>query len=191
MVWSGILLADIRGSGAYSPAPTSEPVDGCAPRDAQHFWEISHGFRINFSAIPLIVLSAPLTAIMSLSTGWIRRRITWLTLCAVLFGLVAPSIAHGLAAITGRVWVEVCSVAGTRRVVLDADTGQTPTQVKSSADCPFCLLQGDSPAPAETSRLVGVEPAVEVIVSLPGLIRPRSVQFVWAAHYTRAPPFFS
>jgi len=128
---------------------------------------------------------------MPLMSGWIRLRITWLTLCAVFFGVVAPSVSHGLASSTGKLWVEVCSPAGTRRVALDIDPSKTPSHVHASADCPFCLLQGDNPTPPEAGRPVIAEPVAVGTASLSSLVRLHPVQFVWAAHYTRAPPSFS
>ena len=124
-------------------------------------------------------------------SGWIRLRITWLTLCAVLFGVVAPSVAHGLTAATGRVWVEVCSVEGTRRIALDIESGKTPTQVNVTADCPFCLLQGDGPTPPEAGRSGIAEQSAIGTASLSSHVRLHPAQFVWAAHYARAPPSFS
>ena len=149
--------------------------------------------KINFTAISPETRVAALTSStdLPLTSVWIRLRITWLTLCAVLFGVVAPSVAHGLTAATGRVWVEVCSVEGTRRVALDIESGQTPAQVNASADCPFCLLQGDNPIPPEANRPVIAELVTAATASLFSLVRLYPAQFVWAAHYTRAPPSFS
>ncbi len=126
---------------------------------------------------------------MSLMSGWLRRRVTWLTLCAVLFGAIAPAVAHGLA--TDKAWIDICSFGGTKRIALDTDSGQAPAQTMASGECPFCLLHNDIPTlPASevSARFSDIPSAVVSCTVQDGL---RHLQSLWSAHHSRAPPSFS
>jgi len=128
---------------------------------------------------------------MSFLTRWIRLRVAWLTLCAVAFGVVAPSVSHALAMMTGRVWIEVCSAEGTRQLAVEIGSDKIPNQLQASADCPFCLLQGDGPSPIGSVGRAAFQPLAGNAVLPLDSSDSRSFQFVWAAHYSRAPPDFS
>ena len=128
---------------------------------------------------------------MPLMSGWLRRRVTWLTLCAVLFGAIAPAVARGLASVTDTAWIDICSLGGTKRIALDTDSGQAPAQVTASGECPFCLLHNDIPTlPASevSARFSDISSAVVSRTAQDGL---RHIQALWSAHHSRAPPSFS
>lgn len=131
---------------------------------------------------------------MSISKG-LRQRVAWLALCAVFFAALAPSISHFLASAThGKIWVEICSLYGPKRMALDlgADKDKTPGhQASSMSHCPFCRLQNDLPvlptlANLSTFALTFDEAIPESIASAP----PRA-RFIRTAHLTRAPPSIS
>lgn len=122
---------------------------------------------------------------------WFRRRITWLTLCALLFGVTAPAFARAMASATGKVWIEICGVEGTKRIALDLDSGQTPAKAMATGDCPFCLLHNDVStlaAPVEIGRFADVPLVVAACADENATWR---LQFLWSAHLSRAPPSFS
>lgn len=120
--------------------------------------------------------------------GFLPLRITWLMLCAVLFGAAAPSVSHVLAtANPANAWVEVCSVGGPKRLALNLPT-KPAMPTANAAHCPFCLLEHHVPSlpPAtgglriasQTGSAVRAEPPV-----LLAIIKP-----VRLTGQSRAPP---
>jgi len=57
---------------------------------------------------------------------WFHQQATSLALCVVLFGALAPAISHSLASATGSTWVEICSVTGPKRMMLDTGSPLAP-----------------------------------------------------------------
>lgn len=115
---------------------------------------------------------------------------------AILLASLAPSISHALAAAHGNseVWVEICSVTGSRMVKLD--TGELPDPAKPEpaashvANCLYCLTHaGSFGLPPETRLVI---PVLSLETDHPPLYfsSPRPL-FIWAAGQARAPPAFS
>lgn len=79
------------------------------------------------------------------SHTYCHTSLIWLMAALVLFAALAPMISKVLAsngAGAGGVWVEVCSVSGTKLFELRAVTGLTDEPVGIEvAHCPFCLPQ--------------------------------------------------
>ncbi|MBK8768286.1 MAG: DUF2946 family protein [Burkholderiaceae bacterium] len=64
----------------------------------------------------------------------------------MLFAALAPSLSHLLAASQGRTWAEICATGGiVRKAVLPDPGDEAPPVAIAGADCPYCLVQGDSP----------------------------------------------
>jgi len=70
-----------------------------------------------------------------------RTIILWLATLAILWGMLAPSLASTFAANQGKTWIEVCMSAGTRLVALDLDTGSDADDkaVHPGMHCPACV----------------------------------------------------
>jgi hypothetical protein len=125
-----------------------------------------------------------------ISTRFLNLRITWLLLCAVLFGALAPSIAQARATSpAGNNWVALCSVSGSKRLVFALPGKHAPLDhVAAGVHCPFCLVQHHTPVlPADSAdrllpRLGGS--AVQSATALTRIFsRPQ-----WPVWHSRAPP---
>lgn len=121
---------------------------------------------------------------------------TWLALVAVLAMALLPTLSHALAFSQGdqRVWAEICTPQGMKRVAVDSTAGEaaTATDPATSAaghleHCPYCTLS----APA-----VGLPPAPHAVPvfsaaaeHLPPSWRhaPRTL-WAWGSAQPRAPP---
>lgn len=122
-----------------------------------------------------------------------RSIILWLAALAVLWGMLAPSLASNQAS-QGKTWIEVCLSAGTRLVALDLDTGSDAGDkaVHPGMHCPACVsrynLQYDL-------AIVGHPPGSLVLLDTPleALLRPHGPVLLAAStfrtdHRSRAPP---
>jgi hypothetical protein len=122
---------------------------------------------------------------------WFYRYATLFTLCAVLFGALAPSLGHAAKNHSKKILVEICNAQGLSVVALDAENNQVPGQAEVNASCPLCVLQNDQPTIPESSatsqRSATRVDSVSVNTST---LEPPSA-LIWAAHYTRAPPRLS
>lgn len=125
-----------------------------------------------------------------------RRLLTvWIALLAVLFGALAPSVSHALAAQRGGTarWAELCGVNGVKRVLVAAETPQAPQRdllQHHVEHCPYCATHGGAvalPPPAAISfAVIGGR---DVYPSL--YYRAPAPLFPWSAARPRGPPAVS
>ncbi|WP_231973199.1 MULTISPECIES: DUF2946 domain-containing protein [Ralstonia] len=120
---------------------------------------------------------------------------TWIVCFAVLLAALAPFISFALSATKGAddLWVQVCSVKGSRLIKVEGEqssTSSAPAKSIPTEHCPFCFTHAGA---------VGLPPAAEFHLPLlngtpmrPVLYyqSPRPL-FVWAAPQSRAPPSLS
>lgn len=73
-----------------------------------------------------------------------RSIILWLASLAILWGMLAPSLASN-GANQGKTWIEVCMSVGTGLVALELDTGSAAGDkvVHPGMHCPACVSQFD------------------------------------------------
>lgn len=117
---------------------------------------------------------------------FLKRRTlhVWIALMAVLFGALAPSISHALAASRNtQAWGEICSAAGTVKKS-PSDTLQHHLE-----HCPYCATQGASSglpptAPAPLAIVAGHDFYPPLFYTAPAPL------FSWAAAHPRGPPAF-
>ncbi|MES2770801.1 MAG: DUF2946 family protein [Pseudomonadota bacterium] len=146
-----------------------------------------------------------------LTPKWFNRSLVWLLLCALSFAALAPSTAGSLVPLIARwlganqqtLWVNVCSVAGNRRVALNLAVAQTSEQQnvvvqsrpspRSTPDllmphCPLCLLQSALLAlpGSDSLAVLTLRPLAFTVPSAPAPIA--SSGRVTSAHRARAPP---
>lgn len=115
-----------------------------------------------------------------------RSIILWLAALAILWGMLAPSLASS----QGKTWIEVCMSAGTRLVALDLDTDSAGGDklVHPGMHCPACVSQYDL-------AIVSHPPGSLVLLDTPlvAALRPHG-SAPWPAstfhtdHRSRAPP---
>ncbi|AWL04953.1 DUF2946 domain-containing protein [Massilia oculi] len=122
-----------------------------------------------------------------------RSIILWLAALAILWGMLAPSLASNFAsprADQGKTWIEVCMSAGARLVALDADTGNAGSDeaVHPGMHCPACVSLYDL-------AIVGHPPGSLVLLDTPldAALRPHGPALPPAStfrsdHRSRAPP---
>ncbi|WP_313165609.1 DUF2946 family protein [Massilia oculi] len=115
-----------------------------------------------------------------------RSIILWLAALAILWGMLAPSLASS----QGKTWIEVCMSVGTRLVALDLDTGSAAGDkvVHPGMHCPACVSQFDL-------AIVGHPPGSLVLLdtTLVAALRPhgsalRPASTFCSDHRSRAPP---
>ncbi|MDY0964699.1 DUF2946 family protein [Massilia sp. CFBP9026] len=118
-----------------------------------------------------------------------RSIILWLAALAILWGMLAPSLASNPAN-PGKTWIEVCMSAGTRLVALDLDTGSAGSDkaVHPGMHCPACVSQYDLAIVAHPpGSLVLLDTPLEAIQRPHGpALRPAST--FRTDHRSRAPP---
>ena len=122
-----------------------------------------------------------------------RSIILWLAALAILWGMLAPSLASNPAS-QGKTWIEVCMSAGTRLVALDLDTGGAGSDkaVHSGMHCPACVskynLQYDLAIVAHPpGSLVLLDTPLEAI-QRPHRPALRPASTFRTDHRSRAPP---
>lgn len=71
-----------------------------------------------------------------------RTILLWLAALAILWSMLAPSLAATQAQ-QGKTWIEVCMSVGARLVALDLDTGSAGSDkaVHPGMHCPACVSQ--------------------------------------------------
>jgi len=115
-----------------------------------------------------------------------RSIILWLAALAILWGMLAPSLASS----QGKTWIEVCMSAGTRLMALDLDTDSAAGDklVHPGMHCPACVSQYDL-------AIVGHPPGSLVLLDTPlvAALRPHGPALRLAStfrndHRSRAPP---
>lgn len=118
-----------------------------------------------------------------------RSLILWLAALAILWGMLAPSLAAAQAQ-QGKNWIDVCMSAGARLVALDPDTGSAGSDkaVHPGMHCPACVSQYDL-------AIVGHPPGSLVLLDTPlqSILRPHGsalppVSTFRSDHRCRAPP---
>ena len=123
-----------------------------------------------------------------------RRLIAWIASFAILLSALAPSISHAVAVAKGEnsLWVEVCSVAGSKLVKIDeaGDPASPAKKPMSMEHCPFCFTHAGM-----TGILSGIAVVLPVVAGKPVLPplyyqSPRPL-FSWAPAQSRAPPVLS
>lgn len=125
-------------------------------------------------------------------SGWLHRRLTWLALCAMVFGALAPSISKWLATSQGIAWIEVCSAQGTKRIAVDLNGKQTPeAPAMADSHCGYCLLQQHSPFVPTVPAAWDFAPVPSDRLALGSGGTTIFKRFIRDAHPTRAPPAFS
>jgi len=124
-----------------------------------------------------------------------RSIILWLAALAILWGMLAPTIASTFApnpAHQGKTWIEVCMSAGTRLIALDpggvGDDAGKDKAVHPGMHCPACVSQYDLAVVAHPpGTLMLLDAPVERILRLHGPTLPPAAA-IHAAHRSRAPP---
>ena len=120
--------------------------------------------------------------------------IIWLMALLVLFAALAPTVSRIMASndVVGGIWVEVCSVSGTKLVQVDTQEGSTEQPASIQVDhCPFCLPQFQFRAvPALGIALPAGQSACESVLRLP-VIAPTHAHNQWRPDRSRAPPAIS
>lgn len=125
-----------------------------------------------------------------------QRLFAWLAAFAMMLGALAPALSQAMTR-EGGGWIELCSAAGTHRVLLDAATYAAYAEPGSQDDsgqreigldaCPYCLAHAGSvglpPQPADT--LATPRPAEHFP---PLFYRAPQPLFAWTAASPRAPP---
>jgi hypothetical protein len=121
-------------------------------------------------------------------TRFTRHLTAWIACMTMLFAAMAPSIAQAMSAARGNAWTEVCTVAGTKLVKLDAQPADPATeQSLHLKHCPFCATHADVAAPFPASSIA--IPALDAPNAYPALFyqshRPLAI---WRTAQSRAPP---
>jgi Protein of unknown function (DUF2946) len=78
------------------------------------------------------------------------RKLSWLMLCVMLLGALAPTVSRARAWGQGQAvtWTEVCTTAGTRHIPINAPSDDTPQPGVVQVDhCAFCVLATDRMVP--------------------------------------------
>lgn len=118
-----------------------------------------------------------------------RSIILWLAALAILWGMLAPSLASNGAS-QGKTWIEVCTSVGTRLVALDPDTGSAGSDkaVHPAMHCSACVSQYDLAIVAHPpGSLVLLDTPLERTLRPHGpALRPAST--FRTDHRSRAPP---
>lgn len=115
----------------------------------------------------------------------------WIAMLAILFGALAPTVSHALAAgQSDDSALMLCTVNGYKMIKLPGDDGKAPADAKSMQHCAFCTIHGGADA-------LPASPAVALALSTGRAIypplfysAPRS-QHTWSAAQQRAPPFLA
>lgn len=115
----------------------------------------------------------------------------WLAMLSILFGALAPTVSHAMAAaqpLTEE--VQVCTMAGMVTVVLSkaqSEKSPVPTQDHMFKHCAYCLVHGGAmPAPPVAAFVLPVIPQSKLYPSL--FYRSAAPLFAWTVALSRAPP---
>lgn len=117
---------------------------------------------------------------------------SWIALLGVLFGALAPTVSHALAAATARSdnEVQVCTMEGMKTIVLDpAPAGKFDPRTFDHflEHCPYCALHGGPAAPPPPTRFVFA--LLDLPASHPPLFyRSATTLFSWSPARPRGPP---
>ncbi len=122
-----------------------------------------------------------------------RSIILWLAALAILWGMLAPSLASNFAsprANQGKTWIEVCMSVGTGLVALDLDTGSAAGDkvVHPGMHCPACVSQFDLAIVSHPlGSLVLLDTPLDAALRPHGPALPPTSTFR-SDHRSRAPP---
>ena len=125
-----------------------------------------------------------------------RPIILWLAALAIVWGMLAPSLAPSLASHLatpqGKTWIEVCMSVGTRLVALDVsgsvDGASENKAVHPGMHCPACVSQYDLAVIAHPPGSLALQGApVERVLMPHGSALPPAAG-ARTAHRSRAPP---
>ena len=117
-----------------------------------------------------------------------RSIILWLAALALLWGMLAPSLASTLATPKAKAWIEVCMSVGTRLVALDLDGATEGEAIHPGMHCPACVSQYDLAVIAHPpGSMVLLDAPVERVLGLHGPALPPAAA-IRLDHRSRAPP---
>ena len=119
-----------------------------------------------------------------------RSILLWLAALAIMWGMLAPSLASNPPTHKDNTWIDVCLSVGTRLVALDLDTDSAAGDevAHPGVHCPACLSQDDLALIAHPpGSLVLLDAPFERTLRLHGpALRPASTFLT--DHRSRAPP---
>ncbi len=116
-----------------------------------------------------------------------RSIILWLAALAILWGVLAPSLAQNTATQQGKTWIEVCMSVGTKLVGLDLDKDGGKA-VHPGMHCPACVSQHDLAVVSHPpGSLVLLDTPLERTLRPQGPVLPPASTFR-SDHRSRAPP---
>jgi Protein of unknown function (DUF2946) len=131
-----------------------------------------------------------------------RRLAAWIAFIAMAMSALAPTVSHALRSITGAGagsglpgWVEVCTLAGSKWVKLDAaaDPAQQPSAPQAShtiEHCPYCALHAGLPVWPAAEAVRSWAPVAAAPPAL-GDAPPPSAPPLWRTTPPRGPPRLS
>lgn len=115
----------------------------------------------------------------------------WIAMLAVLFGALAPTVSHALAAAAPQSpQMQICTMDGIRSMAMDmGDTADTPTSMADHMfqHCAYCLVHAGTPAlpPPHGFVFAAALPANRYP---PLFYHATHALFPWTAANPRAPP---
>lgn len=122
----------------------------------------------------------------------IRLITAWTALLAIVLGAVMPAMSHALGHAGGKEsrWVEVCTVAGTKLVAVDAQSdGDPASELLAAERCMFCAAHGAAPLPAQQILPLTLKGGADEFPRL-YFHAPRPL-FAWITAPSRAPPLLA
>lgn len=126
------------------------------------------------------------------SSAFRKTSIVWIAFVAILFGPLAPSVSHAIAANNTQTasWLEICSADGMRFIQIDgqlADPSAPSEHGLHMEDCPFCLNHaGAHGLPPSNNYTMPVADRADIQPSL--FYQSPHPLFIWSAAQSRAPP---
>nr|WP_315251078.1 DUF2946 domain-containing protein [uncultured Duganella sp.] len=115
----------------------------------------------------------------------------WIAMLAILFGALAPTVSHALAA--GQAddsALMLCTVNGYKMIKLPGDDGKAPTDAKNMQHCAFCTIHGGADAlPASAAVALALSAGRDIYPPL--FYRAPRAQHIWSTAQQRAPPFLA
>ncbi|MYM81637.1 DUF2946 domain-containing protein [Duganella sp. FT50W] len=115
----------------------------------------------------------------------------WIAMLAMLFGALAPTVSHALAAgAQVDAALMLCTANGYKIVKPSGGDGQAPLDAKSLQHCAFCPLHGGADA-LPASPAVALAPSAGRAPYPPLFYRAPRAQHIWSAAQQRAPPFLA
>jgi hypothetical protein len=121
----------------------------------------------------------------------LERGTRWITLLALLFATLAPSVAHALRHARGEVmpWSQLCSATGGKRIVFEqsADGGSPLQPGHAFEHCVYCALHHDASLPGDAAAPLRLR--ADLSHAVDGAARSIPLApLPWHAAPARAPP---